>query len=137
LPEIEADPIRLHQILLNLVGNAVKFTTRGRVAIRVESSEDWLAVSVADTGIGIAPEALAFIFDEFRQADGSTTRRFGGTGLGLAIARKLARLHGGDITVESAPGAGSTFTLVLPIAALNGAPASRVAVLSPRKEFAG
>jgi signal transduction histidine kinase len=137
LPAIEADPARLHQILLNLAGNAVKFTARGRVAIRADNGEDWLVVSVTDTGIGIAPEALEFIFDEFRQADGSTTRRFGGTGLGLAIARKLARLHGGDITVVSTAGVGSTFTLVLPIVARNGSPGSDDSVRSPRKEFAG
>jgi signal transduction histidine kinase len=137
LPKIEADPIRLQQILRNLAGNAVKFTERGRVTIRLEIDEERLSIAVADTGIGIAPEALAFIFDEFRQADGSTTRRFGGTGLGLAIARKLARLHGGDITVESTPNLGSTFTLVLPAVARGTSPEANLISLSPQKEFAG
>lgn len=109
-----ADPIRVRQVLLNLVGNAVKFTEVGRVAISVRCTNGWAEIDVADTGIGIVPTALPHIFDEFRQADGSTTRRFGGTGLGLAIARKLARLHGGDVTAVSEPGAGSLFTLSLP-----------------------
>ena len=112
---VHADPLRVRQILLNLVGNAVKFTERGRVAVSIGRDGDWAEIAVVDTGIGIAPDALPHIFDEFRQADGSTTRRFGGTGLGLAIARKLARLHGGDVTVVSQPGVGSTFSLRLPL----------------------
>jgi two-component system sensor histidine kinase/response regulator len=114
VPAVSADPLRVHQILLNLAGNAVKFTERGRVEIAVRPAGNAVEVVVTDTGIGIAPEAIGFIFDEFRQADGSTTRRFGGTGLGLAIARKLARLQGGDVTVESRVGVGSVFTLRLP-----------------------
>jgi signal transduction histidine kinase len=109
----QADPDRLHQVLVNLIGNAVKFTDRGAVEVSVRPEGDHLAIAVTDTGIGIAPEHLALIFDEYRQADGSATRRFGGTGLGLAIARKLAEAQGGTITVESRVGAGSTFTLWL------------------------
>lgn len=115
-PAAEGDETRIRQILLNLVGNAVKFTDQGRVTVATSRANDCVAVAVTDTGIGISPEAIDIIFDEFRQADGSTTRRFGGTGLGLAIARKLARLHGGDITVASEPGVRSTFTLTLPLA---------------------
>ncbi|HEU5433300.1 MAG TPA: PAS domain S-box protein, partial [Thermomicrobiales bacterium] len=114
LPPLRADPVRLRQILLNLVGNAVKFTAEGRVIVSARASAAGVEVIVADTGIGIAPEAAPHIFDEFRQADGSMTRRYGGSGLGLAIANRLVRLHRGAITVESAPGAGSTFTVTFP-----------------------
>ena len=108
------DPVRLSQILTNLVGNAVKFTERGEVVIRTTLVEDagtttLLRVEVRDTGIGIAPQAQARIFDSFTQADGSTTRRFGGTGLGLGIARRLTHLMEGEMGLESAPGEGSTF----------------------------
>jgi signal transduction histidine kinase/DNA-binding response OmpR family regulator len=120
LPPVQGEEVRLRQVLLNLVGNAVKFTEAGRVAVSVSMVGDHVEAAVADTGIGITPEALAFIFDEFRQADGSTTRRFGGTGLGLAIARKLARLHGGDIDVASTLGKGTTFTLRLPVTVETG-----------------
>jgi signal transduction histidine kinase len=114
---IRADPLRLHQVLLNLVGNAVKFTEAGRIAITARRGDDRVEIAVADTGIGIAPHALPRVFDEFRQADESTTRRFGGSGLGLAIARRLVELHGGTIRAESTPGVGSVFTVVLPVAA--------------------
>jgi PAS domain S-box-containing protein len=116
LPLIAADPDRLTQILLNLVGNAVKFTEQGYVRSTVRMVGDGVEISVADTGIGIAPEAQTAIFDEFRQADASTTRRFGGTGLGLAIAKRLVEMQSGTLTVESTLGAGSTFTLWLPAA---------------------
>jgi len=117
LPCALADPDRLHQILVNLVGNALKFTERGAVTISAWAEGERLAIAVADTGIGIAPEHLELIFDEYRQADDGATRRFGGTGLGLAIARKLAAAQGGEIAVASVLGAGSTFTLLLPLAA--------------------
>jgi signal transduction histidine kinase len=119
LGRARTDPVRLRQIVLNLLGNACKFTERGTVTLeawREGTGEDgWLAVGVADTGIGMTPEQLGRLFEEFVQADASTTRRYGGTGLGLAISRKLARLMGGDITVESAVGTGSTFTVRLPL----------------------
>jgi signal transduction histidine kinase len=92
----------------------VKFTADGGVAVSARATGRGVEIRVADTGIGIAPEALPHIFDEFRQADGSMTRRYGGSGLGLAIANRLVRLHHGAIAVESAPGVGSTFTLTLP-----------------------
>jgi len=119
------DPGRLRQILVNLVGNAIKFTPRGSVTVDVElesevSDDIRLRFSVADTGIGIAPERREAIFHPFAQADNSTTRRFGGTGLGLTIAQKLAELMGGRIEVESEPGRGSTFRCTLSFGRGNG-----------------
>ncbi|AGA85003.1 response regulator [Stutzerimonas stutzeri] len=109
------DRQRLEQILKNLLANAFKFTEKGSVTLRVEPrDDDLLAFAVRDTGIGIAQEQQAVIFEAFRQADGTTNRRYGGTGLGLSISRELANLLGGQIEVQSAPGAGSTFTLVVP-----------------------
>jgi PAS domain S-box-containing protein len=116
LPPIAADPDRLTQILLNLVGNAVKFTEQGHIHSTVRRAHGGVEISVADTGIGIAPEAQTAIFDEFRQADASTTRRFGGTGLGLAIAKRLVEMQGGTLAVESTVAVGSMFTLWLPAA---------------------
>jgi len=108
------DPVRLRQVLLNLVGNAVKFTERGDVSVRVHylSQEDErirLKCEVKDSGIGISQEAQKRLFNAFSQADSSTTRRFGGTGLGLAIVRQLVSLMGGEVSIESVPGQGSTF----------------------------
>jgi signal transduction histidine kinase len=119
LPLALADGVRIRQVVLNLVSNALKFTEKGGVTIRCETLDryDLLRVSVQDTGIGISPAALDYIFEAFRQADGSTTRRFGGTGLGLTIARKLIELQHGEVAVESLVGQGSTFSFTLPIAA--------------------
>jgi signal transduction histidine kinase len=118
LPLALADSQRIRQVVLNLVSNALKFTEKGGVTIRCTRLEryDMLRISVSDTGIGISPAALDDIFEAFRQADGSTTRRFGGTGLGLTIARKLIELQGGEVYVESIVGQGSTFSFTLPIA---------------------
>ena len=118
-PVVVGDPLRLQQILFNLLSNAVKFSaisdnTWGDIAIHVRPSGDTLAFDVIDRGIGIAPDHHERIFSSFEQAEAAITRRYGGTGLGLAISRQLARLMGGDITVESTPGEGSRFTLVLP-----------------------
>ncbi|WP_035270994.1 ATP-binding protein [Desulfonatronum thiodismutans] len=115
LPTIESDELRITQVLQNLLGNAVKFTDTGGVSVSVRADREKVFLRVTDTGIGITKNDLPHIFDEFRQADGSSSRRHEGTGLGLAIAQKSARLLGGDISVESAPGKGSTFTLTLPL----------------------
>src|SRR5215218_2245801 len=114
---LTADPMRLRQILLNLLSNACKFTKQGEVALRVRKvadGRDWIEIAVADTGIGMTPEQQAKLFEEFIQADSSTARQYGGTGLGLAITRRLARMMGGDVTVASEPGKGSVFTVRLP-----------------------
>ncbi|TMK15337.1 MAG: response regulator [Alphaproteobacteria bacterium] len=117
LGALTVDPMRLRQILLNLLSNACKFTTQGEVKLRVRKVADgrnWVEFAVADTGIGMTAEQQAKLFEEFTQADSSTARRYGGTGLGLAITRKLARMMGGDVTVASEPGKGSIFTVRLP-----------------------
>jgi len=108
------DAMRLHQCVLNLVANACKFTQAGMISIAAARDGAWFEVRVRDSGIGIAPEQMEKLFQPFVQADTSITRKFGGTGLGLSITRELARLMGGDVTAESAPGAGATFTLRIP-----------------------
>jgi signal transduction histidine kinase len=113
------DPTKTHQILLNLVGNALKFTDQGEVRLRawVESPRQLVHLAVRDTGIGIAPEVQDRLFQPFVQADGSTTRRYGGTGLGLHISRRLAELMGGAVTLYSAgANQGTEVTLTLPLA---------------------
>jgi GAF domain-containing protein len=117
LDTLTVDPMRLRQILLNLLSNAFKFTKEGEVTLRARrntNGSDWIELAVADTGIGMTAEQQAKLFEEFTQADATTAQRFGGTGLGLAITRKLARLMGGDVTVASEPGKGSVFTVRLP-----------------------
>jgi CheY-like chemotaxis protein/CHASE3 domain sensor protein len=114
---LETDPQRLGQILKNLLSNAIKFTEAGGISLRASAAgPGQVAFAVRDTGIGIPSHQQAIIFEAFRQADGSTHRRYGGTGLGLSISRDLARLLGGDIAVSSTPGSGSVFTLTLPVA---------------------
>ncbi|MGW0807269.1 HAMP domain-containing protein [Nonomuraea sp. NPDC002799] len=151
--ELRADEQRLQQVMRNLLSNAVKFTPRGEVKLRVSTAppgvdydddtlhdaRDLLAFSVVDTGIGIAPDKRDVIFEAFRQADGTTSRKYGGTGLGLAICRDIARLLGGEIHVDSELGNGSTFTLYLPasyvgpLAATDGG-AARRPLMSPPSE---
>ncbi len=116
LDQIFSDQDKIRQIVLNLLSNAAKFTHEGQIILSASrEQEDRLRIDVKDTGIGISPEAMTRIFKEFQQADNSTTRQYGGTGLGLSISRNLARLLGGDITVVSEPGKGSTFSLILPM----------------------
>jgi signal transduction histidine kinase len=120
LGRLTADPMRLKQILLNLLSNACKFTKEGEVALQVREVADrreWVELAVADTGIGMTAEQQAKLFQDFTQADSLTARRYGGTGLGLAISRKLARMMGGDVTVTSEPGKGSVFTVRMPASA--------------------
>ena len=115
LPAVSGDERRIAQVLLNLVGNAIKFTDAGEVRIDAATTEGALEVSVSDTGPGISPADQEHIFEEFRQAEGSVAQRKGGTGLGLAIAKKIVEMHGGKIWVESEVGKGSTFTFSLPL----------------------
>jgi signal transduction histidine kinase len=115
LPPGRGDSRRIAQVLLNLVGNAIKFTEVGEVRVGVTVSDETFIVSVADTGPGISPADQARIFEEFQQADSSSTRKKGGTGLGLAIAKRIVEMHGGRIWVESALGRGSTFRFALPV----------------------
>ena len=114
---IVGDATKLRQAVLNLLSNAAKFTNRGRVtlgAMREKSDGDWIRIAVRDTGIGIRPEVLPKLFQNFNQAEASTSSRYGGTGLGLALSQKLCRMMGGEITVESEPGRGSCFTIRIP-----------------------
>jgi signal transduction histidine kinase/CHASE3 domain sensor protein/DNA-binding NarL/FixJ family response regulator len=122
---IETDPVRLSQILKNLVSNALKFTERGVVSLDITAADGEVRFAVRDTGIGIAADQHEVIFDAFRQADGGNKRKFGGTGLGLSISRDLARLLGGSLALDSAPGRGSTFTLTLPARFVTPVPAPR------------
>ena len=128
IPEqVRTDPLRVRQILMNLVGNAVKFTHRGRVEIVVKcdnpnAPDPRLRIEVRDTGIGIRPEHLGRLFHPFAQADGSTTREYGGSGLGLVISQRLAKALGGEISVQSEFGSGSTFTVTLATGDLHGVP---------------
>ena len=117
LPLVDVDPERVGQVLRNLLNNAAAHTPRGgEVAVAARSGDREVAVSVRDTGTGIAPEHLPYVFDRFYRADKSRARQTGGAGLGLAIAKQLVIAHGGSISVESAPGQGATFTVTLPIA---------------------
>ncbi len=134
-----SDPLRLGQILLNLLTNAVKFTETGSVTLSAARQGRQLVFRVADTGIGMTPEQLGFVFNPFQQADGSTTRNFGGTGLGLAICKRLIELMKGEIRVESTPGSGSLFEVRLPFARPVPRPdiGGTVPAALPRKPLAG
>jgi signal transduction histidine kinase len=113
--EIQVDSVRLKQILLNLIGNACKFTKKGEITVKVERNENNVIFSVQDTGIGMSPEQLEKIFSEFQQAEASVAVIYGGTGLGLPISKQLVELMGGNISVSSEPGRGSEFQVLLPI----------------------
>jgi signal transduction histidine kinase len=116
-PRMRSDRAKVVKVLASLLSNAYKFTPQGEIRARVAAEGDRVEYSVEDTGIGIPDEAREYVFDEFRQVDGSTTRAYGGSGLGLALARGLARRLGGEITLASEPGVGSTFTVELPLRA--------------------
>jgi CheY-like chemotaxis protein/anti-sigma regulatory factor (Ser/Thr protein kinase) len=129
LPQfVFGDPARLHQVLSNLVGNAIKFTDRGEVSLSAApDGPDNVRFEVQDTGVGIAQDKQSIIFDPFSQADGSTTRRFGGTGLGLTITRQIVVLMGGEMDVDSTPGKGSRFWVSTPLPRSAQRPAAAVA----------
>jgi signal transduction histidine kinase len=118
LPPLDADRRRLQQVVANLLSNAVKFTPAGgRIDVDVRGADARVEITVTDTGQGIAPDVLPYIFDRFRQADSSTTRGHGGLGLGLAVVRHVVELHGGSVTVTSpGPGRGATFVVSRPTA---------------------
>lgn len=130
VPEsISTDPTRLRQVLINLLGNAVKFTDQGAVTLtmrRLDDAQDKLVFEIADTGIGMTPEQLSRLYQPFVQADSSTTRRYGGTGLGLAITRRCIDIMGGTISARSAPGSGTTFSFSIDTGDLAGVPAARL-----------
>ena len=128
---LESDARRVRQILINLLGNAVKFTEAGTVRLVGATAGGMLTFAISDTGCGIAPDHLPRLFQEFSQIDSSLTRKHGGTGLGLAISRRMARLLGGDIAVQSVPGHGSTFTVTLPLTPPQSGPAEAGAPFDP------
>jgi len=135
--EMRADITKVRQALLNLLSNAAKFTHKGEIGLLVQGEQkdglDWIQMSVSDTGIGIPPTKIDHVFDEFSQADESTTRDYGGTGLGLPISRRFCQMMGGDITVESAVGEGSTFMIQLPLEVAEAADESEAAAERPRR----
>jgi adenylate cyclase len=144
LPAIEVDAMRLRQIILNLLSNACKFTKSGniklQVAMTLQGGQRFVEIAVIDTGIGMTAEQMSRLFEEFSQADASTARQYGGTGLGLAITRRLCQMMGGEVTVASEPGKGSTFTARLPLAAVRvaDAPAARagkVVAAEPGRDY--
>ena len=114
---LHADQMRLRQAMLNLMSNANKFTERGTITVDArqgQKNRDWVTIAVADTGIGMTPEQMGKLFQEFSQVSSTTASKYGGTGLGLAISKRFCQMMGGDITVESKPDRGSTFTIRLP-----------------------
>ncbi|MFH0724803.1 MAG: ATP-binding protein [Pseudomonadota bacterium] len=129
-PRIESDESRVHQILQNLIGNAVKFTEKGSVTVSARSDAANIHIEITDTGIGIPDNSLPYIFEEFRQVDGTTSREYEGAGLGLAIADKASQMLGGKLTVKSAPGKGSTFSVTLPIHPVEVFPVSEPLLLT-------
>jgi PAS domain S-box-containing protein len=138
LSQMRADVTKVRQALFNLLSNATKFTHEGEIVLRVESEsvdgEDWVRLAVSDSGIGIPPEKLGHVFEEFSQAEDTTSRDYGGTGLGLPISQRFCRMMGGDILVESNPGEGSTFTIRLPMEVTPEEGAADDAPLAPMPE---
>ena len=115
LPVGKGDEQRITQVLLNLLGNAIKFTDQGEISVQVSKADSAFVVSVSDTGVGITEDQQRNIFEEFHQVDDSITRKKGGTGLGLSITKRIIEMHGGQLRVESKPGEGSTFSFTLPV----------------------
>ncbi len=111
---MHSDLTKIRQIMINLLSNAIKFTRHGWITMKVARDEDWVRFSVTDTGIGMTPDEVDRLFQPFTQADASTTRKYGGTGLGLAISNRFGTALNGTISVQSTPGTGSTFTLMVP-----------------------
>ncbi|MDX2099569.1 MAG: HAMP domain-containing sensor histidine kinase, partial [Leptolyngbyaceae cyanobacterium bins.59] len=138
-PQILGDPNRLQQILWNLLSNAVKFTPEsGNVTIHLEEADSRVQIRVVDTGIGISPDFLPYVFEHFRQADSSTTRSHGGLGLGLAIVRQLVELQGGTVYAESlGEGLGATFTIIFPLLTGNPLPLDVPLVRSDTSSLSG
>ena len=140
LGTMRSDPVRVRQVVLNLLSNACKFTESGEVGLsaarQTSEGRDWIRFEVADSGIGMTREQQSRVFEEFAQADSSTTRKYGGTGLGLAISRRLCRVMGGDLELTSEPGIGSTFTARLPAVWHPGAPAGNEVAEQPPSEDA-
>jgi len=136
LPLLHTDQDKLRQILVNLLSNAVKFAAEGSVTVTARRGDGQVMIAVADTGIGIAEDNLELIFEEFRQVDSSIARKYSGTGLGLSISRRLARLLGGDITVQSTVGVGSTFTVTIPLGYDSAQPALSSTIPPRREELA-
>lgn len=130
-PLIKADATRVRQVLLNLLSNAVKFTTQGEIVLRTSFEKNMIVMQVQDSGIGIDEKVQGTIFIEFTQADSSTTKKYGGTGLGLAISRKFAQMMGGDITIKSTIGIGSTFTFIFPFVPVEKGALPQPAVVQP------
>jgi len=132
---MHGDPLRLRQVVLNLLSNACKFTEQGQVTLEAARERadgaDWLEITVADTGIGMTPEQTEKLFEEFTQADGSMTRKYGGTGLGLAISRRLCRMMGGDVSLVSELGEGTLFSIHLPADVGTPSPSIREGAAKP------
>ena len=128
LGTMHADQIKVRQALFNLLSNAAKFTHDGKITLEADARDmdgsDWIVFRVSDTGIGLSPEQIVRLFQDFTQADASTTRKFGGTGLGLALTRRFCQMMGGDVTVHSVPGEGSVFTIKLPAIVSDAEPAA-------------
>jgi CheY-like chemotaxis protein len=142
LGQMHSDLTRTRQILLNLLSNACKFTQRGTIGLTAEreraaDGDEWIVFRVSDSGIGMTPEQMAKLFEAFSQADASTSRHYGGTGLGLAITRRFCRMMGGEVTVESAAGRGSTFTVRLPASVGEPRPQVAAPVAAPAQPAAG
>ncbi len=115
LPPVQGDPFKLEQVFINLIDNAMKYTEKGGITVRMESQDKKIVITLQDTGAGIPPEHLSRIFERFYVVDKSRSKKLGGTGLGLSIVKHIVLLHNGTIKAESSPSHGTTFTITLPI----------------------